>query len=53
MSGKKVRNGHICDALMISVIDAHLAKAVFSTNLSGTLDNEIPSLRHLSLKVAS
>ncbi|PVH93868.1 hypothetical protein DM02DRAFT_732867 [Periconia macrospinosa] len=48
-----LRNGHIRDALINSAIDADLAKAIFSTILSGTPDGETPSLRRLSLKASS
>lgn len=49
-SGKEVRNGHIRDALINSAIDASLAKAIFSTILSGTPEGRTSSLRRLSLK---
>jgi hypothetical protein len=49
-TGKKLRKGHVRDALINSAIDAELAKAVFKTILSAAPDGETPSLQHLSLK---
>lgn len=47
---KKLRIGHIRDALINSAIDAELAKAVFNTILSATPVGKTPSLQRLSLK---
>ncbi|KAF2447826.1 hypothetical protein P171DRAFT_429425 [Karstenula rhodostoma CBS 690.94] len=51
-TAKKLRKGHIRDALINSAVDADLAEAVFNTILSAAPDGETPSLRRLSLKAA-
>jgi hypothetical protein len=49
-AGKKLRKGHIRDALIDSAIDAQLANGVFETVISATPEGETSCLQRLSLK---